>query len=180
MVSGTSAREEGLRTLTSPRREASLFKLGRNPGSGHFLLNKNKLWGPARVPPDGASIRSRRCQNPCFMAALRDGHAFEDLRIGSTAAKLNSAFLFRASPRGQPAKSRRQSWRCWPITRLPGIGRPHVLGRRAYCLVLKNLLPSREVAAIRFLALSGCRKEGRGQGLVDILFDPAGELCVFA
>ena len=28
-VSGTSAREEGLRTLTSPRREASLFKLGR-------------------------------------------------------------------------------------------------------------------------------------------------------
>jgi hypothetical protein len=30
MVSGTSAREEGLRTLTSPRREASLFKLGRN------------------------------------------------------------------------------------------------------------------------------------------------------
>src|ERR1700730_8213464 len=30
MVSGTSARKEGLRTLTSPRREASLFKLGRN------------------------------------------------------------------------------------------------------------------------------------------------------
>src|SRR6266851_7114559 len=30
MVSGTSAREEGLRTLTSPRREASLFKLGRS------------------------------------------------------------------------------------------------------------------------------------------------------
>jgi hypothetical protein len=29
-VSGTCAREEGLRTLTSPRREASLFKLGRN------------------------------------------------------------------------------------------------------------------------------------------------------
>ena len=29
-VSGTSAREEGLRTLTSPRREASLFKLGRS------------------------------------------------------------------------------------------------------------------------------------------------------
>jgi hypothetical protein len=37
-VSGTCAREEGLRTLTSPRREASLFKLGRNQGSGHFLL----------------------------------------------------------------------------------------------------------------------------------------------
>src|SRR5207302_9864905 len=29
-VSGTCAREEGLRTLTSPRREASLFKLGRS------------------------------------------------------------------------------------------------------------------------------------------------------
>jgi hypothetical protein len=29
-VSGSYAREEGLRTLTSPRREASLFKLGRN------------------------------------------------------------------------------------------------------------------------------------------------------
>ena len=29
-VSGTCSREEGLRILTSPRREASLFKLGRN------------------------------------------------------------------------------------------------------------------------------------------------------
>src|SRR5207302_8192333 len=29
-VSGTCARKEGLRTLTSPRREASLFKLGRS------------------------------------------------------------------------------------------------------------------------------------------------------
>ena len=37
-VSGTCARKEGLRTLTSPRREASLFKLGRNFGSGHFLV----------------------------------------------------------------------------------------------------------------------------------------------
>src|SRR5215471_7847969 len=39
-VSGTCAREEGLRTLTSPRREASLFKLGRNLGSGHFSFVK--------------------------------------------------------------------------------------------------------------------------------------------
>src|SRR4029077_16957022 len=30
-VSGTCARKEGLRILTSPRREASLFKLGRSP-----------------------------------------------------------------------------------------------------------------------------------------------------
>src|SRR6516225_11671320 len=37
--SGTCARKEGLRTLTSPRREASLFKLGRNFGSGHFLVS---------------------------------------------------------------------------------------------------------------------------------------------
>src|SRR5215475_4257702 len=39
MVSGTCARKEGLRTLTSPRREASLFKLGRAFGSGHFLVS---------------------------------------------------------------------------------------------------------------------------------------------
>ena len=37
-VSGTSAREEGLRILTSPRREASLFKLGRNPRVPAILL----------------------------------------------------------------------------------------------------------------------------------------------
>src|SRR5262249_39911852 len=35
-VPGTCAREEGLRTLTSPRREASLFKLGRTSGFGQF------------------------------------------------------------------------------------------------------------------------------------------------
>jgi hypothetical protein len=45
MVSGTSAREEGLRTLTSPRREASLFKLGRS------------LWfRPFSFPSPGAGV----------------------------------------------------------------------------------------------------------------------------
>src|SRR5215472_13869292 len=44
-VSGTCAREEGLRTLTSPRREASLFKLGRNFGSGHFSFVRRSLQG---------------------------------------------------------------------------------------------------------------------------------------
>ena len=39
-VSGTCARKEGLRTLTSPRREASLFKLGRAFGFGQFLLHR--------------------------------------------------------------------------------------------------------------------------------------------
>jgi hypothetical protein len=34
---GTAKAGEGLST-TSPRREASLFKLGRNFGSGHFLV----------------------------------------------------------------------------------------------------------------------------------------------
>src|ERR1700739_5008430 len=37
-VSGTCARKEGLRTLTSPRREASLFKLGRNLVPANFFL----------------------------------------------------------------------------------------------------------------------------------------------
>jgi hypothetical protein len=42
-VSGTCARKEGLRTLTSPRREASLFKLGRTLGFGQFLLRATRF-----------------------------------------------------------------------------------------------------------------------------------------
>src|SRR6266436_4473244 len=41
-VSGTCARKEGLRILTSPRREASLFKLGRTFGFGQFLLYRSR------------------------------------------------------------------------------------------------------------------------------------------
>jgi hypothetical protein len=37
-VSETCSREEGLRILTSPRREASLFKLGRNPEFRPFFF----------------------------------------------------------------------------------------------------------------------------------------------
>src|SRR6266436_3945389 len=43
-VPGTCAREEGLRILTSPRREASLFKLGRTFGFGQFLLRNAAAW----------------------------------------------------------------------------------------------------------------------------------------
>jgi len=55
VVSGTCAREEGLRTLTSPRREASLFKLGRNQLVPAFSLVQTG----SGVPPGSqrASIR---------------------------------------------------------------------------------------------------------------------------
>src|SRR6516225_5935041 len=49
LVSGTCAREEGLRTLTSPRREASLFKLGRNQWFRPFSLPLQGS-GPRRAP----------------------------------------------------------------------------------------------------------------------------------
>ena len=56
MVSGTSAREEGLRTLTSPRREASLFKLGQNPRvlAIFFCIDGSG------VPPESQSALIRR------------------------------------------------------------------------------------------------------------------------
>src|SRR5215472_14408204 len=74
-VSGTCARKEGLRTLTSPRREASLFKLGRNFGSGHFLVFRTvptafllvEIFAPVRRPamranPKGSRLNSKsRC-----------------------------------------------------------------------------------------------------------------------
>src|ERR1700730_4601114 len=58
MVSGTSAREEGLRTLTSPRREASLFKLGRNLRVLAIFFNAEGLRGPIGVPACTNSVGS--------------------------------------------------------------------------------------------------------------------------
>jgi hypothetical protein len=55
-VSGTCAREEGLRTLTSPRREASLFKLGRSLGAPAHFLWAIRRWGPTGVPTVNNSI----------------------------------------------------------------------------------------------------------------------------
>src|SRR6185312_1789015 len=48
-VSGTCAREEGLRILTSPRREASLFKLGRNLVFRPFFFVRQNLPSVAAV-----------------------------------------------------------------------------------------------------------------------------------
>ena len=56
-VSGTCARKEGLRTLTSPRREASLFKLGRTFWFGQFLLATPPSL--AQKPESGCSGRLR-------------------------------------------------------------------------------------------------------------------------
>src|SRR5947199_10748797 len=56
-VSGTCAREEGLRTLTSPRREASLFKLGRSlvlrPIFFAGSQRPRRQWRPPLVSPVG-------------------------------------------------------------------------------------------------------------------------------
>jgi hypothetical protein len=55
-VSGTCARKEGLRTLTSPRREASLFKLGRKPSYRPIFF-----WDlRSRVPPGSRLAYSRQ------------------------------------------------------------------------------------------------------------------------
>src|SRR5205823_5530074 len=60
-VSGTCARKEGLRTLTSPRREASLFKLGRSLvcfgqfslSSDFFVVRRPTVERPPQPPQSG-------------------------------------------------------------------------------------------------------------------------------
>src|SRR5205085_567636 len=49
-VSGTCAREEGLRTLTSPRREASLFKLGRSLVLRPIFFGRTRYWPNRPIP----------------------------------------------------------------------------------------------------------------------------------
>jgi hypothetical protein len=67
-VSGTCARKEGLRTLTSPRREASLFKLGRNFRVPAILFGE--FFTLVASPPDIAITRSM----PGIVPAKRDGY----------------------------------------------------------------------------------------------------------
>ena len=64
-VSGTSAREEGLRILTSPRREASLFKLGRNFAFRPFSFDR------------GAALFARIGGDAGLLVDNGDTHRFE-------------------------------------------------------------------------------------------------------
>src|SRR5207248_9287995 len=70
-VSGTCAREEGLRTLTSPRREASLYKLGRSLVLRPIFFVVRFLCG--QTPDGGATAAATAIRPPSASVNSRSG-----------------------------------------------------------------------------------------------------------